>query len=116
MSGQQGHNVYMCGYAEHWSLFCDLHSLAWPGRATWAPLMILLGPAFRRTAKTPGSWHQLAAFHAPHVNAVMLERLFPSDAPPPGRARNVEQKTELDLRQVPVCSPLKTEYCSHNPS
>lgn len=102
-SGQKGHSVCV-GYLEH---FCGLYSLTWPGRATWTPLTILLRPAFRRTAKTPGSWHQIVALHAPHVNVVMFERLFLSEAPPPGRARAMEVQTELDLRQVPVCF-LKT--------
>lgn len=102
-SGQQGQSLRV-GLPEHQSFFCDLHLLTWPGRAIWTPLMILLSPDFRRIAKTPGSWHLHAALHAPHVNAVMLERLFLSEAPLPGRARTMEQKTELDLRQVPVCS------------
>lgn len=109
--------VCVCvGSPEHRSLLSDLHSLTWPGRATWAPLTILIRPAFRRTAKTPGSWHQLTALHAPQdVNGVMLERLFLREVPPPGRVRTMEQKTELDLRQVPVCSPLKTWYHFPNP-
>lgn len=96
------------GSREHRSLLCDLHSVTWPGRATWAPLIIFPRLAFRRTAKTPDSWRQLAALRAPHVNVVMFERLFLSEAPPPGKARTMGQKTEVDLRQVPVCSLMKT--------